>query len=88
MMKGLLGVFIAAVLFAVGVYIILDLLGVLAMIVGFLVALGILAFVLVFIVLFAFGFVLFFAALYFMIEKKPTVRPGDYTLDMEKGKNE
>ena len=88
MMKGLVGVLIAAVLFAAAVYIILHFLGIIAIIAGFLIALGIIAFILIFILLFALGFVLFFAALYYMIEKKPTVTPGEYTLDMEKGKNE
>jgi hypothetical protein len=88
MIKGLVGVLIAAVLFATAVYIILHFLGVLAIIAGFLIALGIIAFILIFILLFALGFVLFFAALYYMVEKKPTITPGEYTLNMEKGKNE
>jgi hypothetical protein len=87
-MKGLVGVLIAAVLFAAAVYIILHFLGVLKIIAGFLVVLGLIAFVLIFILLFAMGFVLFFAAFYYIIEKKPTVTPGEYALDMEKGKNE
>jgi len=88
MIKGLVGVLIAAALFAVAVYIILHFLGVLAIIAGFLIALGLIAFIIIFILLFALGFVMFFAAFYYMIEKKPTVTPGEYTLDMEKGKNE
>jgi membrane protein implicated in regulation of membrane protease activity len=84
MIKGIAGVLIAAALFAAAVYIILHFLGALLIFVG----LGILAMILVFIALFAFGFVLFFAAFYYMIEKKPTVTPGEYTLKMEKGKNE
>ena len=88
MIKGLGGVLIAAALFAVAVYIILHFLDVLVIIAGFLAALGLIAFILIFILLFALGFVMFFAAFYYMIEKKPTVTPGEYTLDMEKGKNE
>jgi hypothetical protein len=88
MIKGLIGVLISAVIFAVAVYAILHVLGIIAAIAAFLVVLGLFAFVLIFILLFAFGFVLFFAAIYYMIEKKPTVMHGEYTLDMEKGKNE
>jgi len=88
MIKGLLGVFVAAVLFAAAVYIILHFLGIIAIIAAFLIAFGILAFIIIFILLFAFGFILFFAAIYYMIEKKPTVTPGEYTMDMQKGKNE
>jgi membrane protein implicated in regulation of membrane protease activity len=88
MKKGLVGVLIAAVLFALAVYIILQFLGVLAIIAGFLIALGIIAFILIFILLFALGFIIFFAAFYYMIEKKPIVTHGEYTLDMEKGKHE
>ena len=88
MIKGIAGVLVSATLFAVAVYIILQLLGIIAIIVMFLIGLGILAMILVFVLLFAFGFVLFFAAFYYMIEKKPTVTPGEYTLEMEKGKND
>jgi hypothetical protein len=88
MMKGLFGVLLAAILFAAGVYIALHFLGVLTSIAGYLIAIGIVAVILSFILLFALGFVIFFAAFYYMIEKKPTVTPGEYTLDMEKGKNE
>lgn len=88
MIKGIAGVLIAAALFAAAVYIILHFLGIIVIIAAMFVGLGILAMILVFIALFAFGFVLFFAAFYYMIEKKPTVTPGEYTLKMEKGKNE
>jgi len=88
MIKGIAGILIAAALFAIAVYIILHFLGVLVIIAAMLVGLGILAMILIFIVLFALGFVMFFAAVYYMIEKKPTVTPGEYTLSMEKGKNE
>ena len=88
MIKGIIGVLIAAIIFATAVYIILHFLGIIAIIAAFLIALGILAFILIFIVLFALGFVLFFAALYYMIEKKPTVMPGEYNLSMEKEKGE
>ena len=88
MIKGLAGVLIAAILFAAAVYVVLHFLGVIAMIAAFLVMSAIIVFILIFILLFIFGFILFFAAIYYMIEKKPTVKPGEYTLDMEKGKNE
>jgi len=88
MIKGIAGVLIAAALFAAAVYIILHFIGVIAIILAVLVGFGILAMILIFIALFAFGFVLFFAAFYYMIEKKPNVTSGEYTLKMEKGKNE
>ena len=88
MIKGIAGILIAAALFASAVYIILHFLGIIAIIIGMLFGIAIIAIMLVFIVLFALGFVLFFAAFYYIIEKKPTVVPGKYTLKMEKGKNE
>jgi len=88
MIKGLLGVVVAAVIFAAIAYGILQILGIIALIAAFFVVLGVLAFFLIFMLLFVFGFILFFAAIYYMIEKKPTVTPGEYTLNMEKGKNE
>ena len=88
MIKGLLGVIVAAVIFAAVAYGILQVLGIIAMIATFFVVLGIFVFFLIFVLLFVFGFILSFAAIYYMIEKKPTVTPGEYTLDMEKGKNE
>jgi UPF0716 family protein affecting phage T7 exclusion len=89
MIKGLLGVGVAALLFAIAIYLILHLLGYIAIIIGFLAVIGILAAVLLFIMLFAIGFVFFFAAFYYLIERKPTIQNhGNYKLSMEKGKGE
>lgn len=87
MIKGLIMVFLSAILFATVVYILLHLVGVLTFLASFLLALGIIAFIIIFILLFAFGVVLFFIAIYYVFEKKPTSTPGNYTLDMEQGKH-
>ena len=89
MIKGLVGVILAAIIFAAALYLILHFIGVIAILAGLLAGAFIIAAIIAFILLFAFGFVLFFAAFYYLIEKKPTVQTnGNYTLSMEKGKGE
>ena len=88
MIKGILGVFVAAIIFSAAIFLILNFIGVIAIIVGIFAVGFIIAAILIFILIFAFGFILFFAAIYYILEKKPTVTPGEYTMDMQKGKNE
>jgi len=89
MIKGILGLIIAAVLFAAAIFLILHFIGIIAIIVGIIAAGFLIGAVIAFILLFAFGFVLFFATFYYLIEKKPEIQKnGNYTLSMEKGKGE
>lgn len=88
MMKGLAGILLAAIGFAVVLFLILQFIGVIALLVG-LFAIGfILVAILLFVLLFVFGVLLFFALFYYMIEKKPEVKPGNYSLDMQHDKND
>jgi uncharacterized RDD family membrane protein YckC len=88
MIKGLAGMILAAIIFAAVLFLILNFIGVIALIVGILAIGFIVVAILMVIVLFIFGFLLFFALFYYMFEKKPEITPGNYTLDMVKGKNE
>ncbi len=89
MIKGLVGMILAAIIFAATIFLIFHFIGVLALIVGIIAAGFIIGAIVVFILLLVFGFILFFATFYYLIEKKPTVQTkGNYTLSMEKGKGE
>lgn len=89
MKKELLSVLVAACLFAAALFSILYFFDVIKMLAAMLFGLTILAVILVFVLLFAFGFILFFAAFYYLIKKKPEIQShGNYTLDMEKGRGE
>ena len=88
-MKGLAGVFLAAIIFAIAVYLIFNFIGFIVILAGLIAGAFILAAILVFILLFALGFIIFFAVFYYLIEKKPiTQKNVNYTLSMEKGKGE
>jgi membrane protein implicated in regulation of membrane protease activity len=89
MKKELIGVLIAACLFAVAIFSILYFFDIIAILAAMLFGFTILAIILVFVLLFAFGSILFFAAFYYLIKKKPEIQAdGNYTLNMEKGKND
>jgi membrane protein implicated in regulation of membrane protease activity len=89
MIKGLVGMILASIIFAATLFLIFHFIGVLAIIVGIIAAGFIIGAAVVFILLLVFGFILFFATFYYLIEKKPTVQTnGNYTLSMEKGKGE
>ena len=89
MIKGLVGMILAAIIFAATIFLIFHFIGVLALIVGVIAAGFLIGAIVVFILLLVFGFILFFATFYYLIEKKPTVQTnGNYTLSMEKRKGE
>lgn len=89
MIKGIVGVGLAALIFAIALFLILNFIGFIAIIAGFIAGAFIIAAIVLFILLFALGFVFFFAAFYYLIEKKPVIQENvDYTLSMEKGKDE
>ena len=88
MIKGILSMILGALLITtiiIGAFYfsgaILFLLGMIAIGMLFIVAL-------LFILVFIFVFIGIFAFFYYFAEKKPTISTGNYTLDMEKGKNE
>ncbi len=87
MIKGIIGILLSAIIFAVALFLILHFLGLIAIIVG-IIALGfVIGAIIAFILLLAFAFVLFFAVFYYLIEKKPIIqKSGNYTLSMEKEK--
>lgn len=89
MMKGIIAAVLAAFILAGAVVGIIALFfsGALMVIFGFIAATIILAAILLFIIIFVFALIVFFALFYFMAEKKPVVKPGNYSLDDEKGKN-
>jgi len=87
MIKGIIGILLSSIIFAVALFLILHFLGLIAIIVG-IIALGfVIGAIIAFILLLAFAFVLFFAVFYYLIEKKPIIQKrGNYTLSMEKEK--
>ena len=44
--------------------------------------------IIMFIIVFIIVFIAFFALFYYLAEKKPTITPGKYEIEQEKGKNE
>ena len=86
MIKGLISMFLGAIIIAAIIVGLIWLLfsGFLLLIFGAIV----IAAAILFLAIFIFAFIAFFAFFYFIAEKKPTNTPGEYTLDMEKGKNE
>ena len=89
MIKGIIGVGLAALIFAIALILILNFIGFIVILAGFIAGAFIIAAIIMFILLFALGFVFFFAAFYYLIEKKPVTQENiDYTLSMEKGKDE
>lgn len=88
MMKGILSMLIAALVVTVVLLGVFYLIGILAWLAGILVIGIIFAAILIFVILLAISIVIFFALFYYMAEKKPSITPGHYTLDNEKGKDE
>ncbi len=89
MIKGIIAAVLAAFILAGAVVGIISLFfsGLLLAIFGFIAATIVFAAILLFIIIFVFALILFFALFYFMAEKKPEVKPGNYSLNEEKGKN-
>ncbi len=89
MIKGIVAAVLAALILAGVIVGIIGLFfsGALMVIFGFIATTIIIAIILLFIVVFVFALIVFFALFYFMAEKKPEVKPGNYSLKEEKGKN-
>ena len=90
MIKGIFAAILGALLVAaiiVGI-IYLFFSGILLWLAGIFVAGIIIGAIIMFIILFVFFILIFFALFYCMAEKKPTITPGEYKLEEEKGKNE
>jgi len=90
MIKGLLsalfGALLVAAVIAGIVYLFFS--GMLLSILGFVAGGLIVAAIILFGIVFIFAIIIFFALFYYMAEKKPEVKPGEYKLEEEKGKNE
>lgn len=86
MIKGIISMFVGAILTAAIIVGLIWLLfsGFLLLIFGVM----IIAAAILFIAIFIFALIVFFAFFYYIVEKKPTNSPGNYKLEMEKGKNE
>ena len=88
MIKGILSAIIGAVIISALILGLLYFLGFIILIAKlFMIGLTY-AVVIVFLLLFVFFLVSLFLLFYYMAEKKPTVTPGEYKLEMEKGKGE
>ena len=90
MIKGLVsalfGALVVAATIAGIVYLFFS--GILLSILGFVVGGLIVAAMILFAIVFIFALIVFFTLFYYMAEKKPEVKPGEYKLEEEKGKNE
>lgn len=92
MIKGLAAALLAALIVAaiiLGIFHFFGvLIGILEWFVAILVPSIIIAAIILFIIIFFFAIIVFFALFYFLAEKKPSIKPGEYKLEDEKGKNE
>lgn len=90
MIKGILSMIFGAIFTAAIIVGIIYLLfsGILIWLFGAFIISVIVAAILLFVILFVFLLLLFFAFFYYVAEKKPSVKPGEYSFDMEKGKHE
>ena len=92
MIKGIGTAILAALFVTVVVLVILHffevLINILIWITGIVIGGIIVAAVIFFIIVFIFAVIVFFALFYFLAEKKPNIKPGNYKLEEEKGKNE
>ena len=90
MMKGIISMILGALLITAiiigAIYLLFS--GILFWLLGIIAVGMILIVAILFIFVFVFVFLLIFAFFYYFAEKKPTLSSGNYTLDMEKGKNE
>jgi phosphotransferase system glucose/maltose/N-acetylglucosamine-specific IIC component len=89
MIKGIIAAVLAAFVLAAAIVGIISLFfsGMLLAMFGFIAATIFLAAILLFIIIFVFALIVFFALFYFMAEKKPEIKPGNYSLNEEKEKN-
>ena len=62
--------------------------GILAWIIGIFTVGMFIAVAIIFVITFIIFLLMFFAFFYYLAEKKPEIKPGEYKLDQEKGKNE
>ena len=90
MIKGIAAAILGAFLIGIIVLGILWLIfsGFILWIAGFVLGSIIIAGIIVFMVIFIFAVIAFFALFYYLAEKSPEVRAGEYKLEDEKGKNE
>ena len=92
MIKGIGTATLAALFVTVVVIVILHffevLINILIWLTGIFIGGIIVAAVILFIIVFIFAVIAFFALFYFLAEKKPSIKPGNYKLEEEKGKNE
>ncbi len=90
MIKGLLSAVLGALIIAaiiVGlIYIIFS--GIILWVAKVLLIGFIFAVIVLFLVFFIFILIAIIVLFYYIVEKKPTITPGEYNLDMEKGKHE
>ena len=87
MIKGVLSSILGALFVSIILLVILHFAGAILWLAGMIVAGVIIAAIVLFIVLFIFTIVVFLALFYYVAEKKPDIKPGEYTLKEEKGKN-
>ena len=88
MIKGVVSSILGALFVSIIILVILHFAGVILWLAGLLVAGVIIAAIVLFIILFIFAILVFLALFYYIAEKKPEIKPGEYTLKEEKGKNE
>ena len=88
MIKGFLSAIIGSIIIAALILGLFYFIGIIVLIAGFFLIGLVYTIVIVFILLFVFFLISLFLLFYYMAEKKPMVKPGEYKLDMEKGKND
>ena len=90
MIKGIFGMLLGALIAALVIIGLIYLLfsGILLWLAAILIGGVIVAALVLFVIIFVFAIIIFFAFFYYVAEKKPTMTPGNYTLEMEKGKHE
>jgi predicted RND superfamily exporter protein len=88
MIKGIVAALLAAFILAGFIFVILHFAGVILWLASMIVIGVVVVAVLVFVLLVVIGIIVFFAFFYYVATKKPTVEPGNYTLEEEKRKED
>ena len=88
MIKGILGIILAAIVTTIGIMVILHITDLLLLLAEIFLIGTIIIIAIMFVGILLFSLLLFFAFFYYLFEKKSSLKHGHYTLKDEIGKNE
>ena len=86
MIKGILSVFIVSIFIALVSFFVFYFAGIIIWFSGILFVGIMIGTLILFFIVFIFALIVFFALFYYLAEKKPEIKPGEYLLKDEKGK--